>query len=182
VLSAPNNTSLSQLVQTQRTSSTLQNWVLSAPQIDPFNYNLSNISSGYFADMSGSSLSSGGAMIQWTPNAFPFGTTNQVWSLSLNADGSYSIENFNSSLCVAVAGNSNAIGASIVQQTCSGSAYQHWRAWNAPGVGGYTFTFTSLGSGLTLAASSNAIGAQLVQAQTTPSSTLQTWMVSYTPF
>ncbi|MFD1079336.1 RICIN domain-containing protein, partial [Longispora fulva] len=62
-------------------------------------------------------------LVQWTQHS----GTNQQWRFTGNADGTYTITNVASGLCVDVYGGSTSAGAAVIQWTCTNGANQRWR-------------------------------------------------------
>ncbi|MFC9331310.1 family 20 glycosylhydrolase [Kitasatospora sp. NPDC057015] len=101
------------------------------------------------------------------------GGSNQKWTFSQQLDGSYTLVNGASGLCLDVYGGSTSPAATVIQYTCSGGLNQRWQAVALPG-GGYTLA--SAKSGLLLTTASTADGA-LVTQQTDTNSALQHWTI-----
>jgi hypothetical protein len=111
---------------------------------------IANLSTGFVADNSGGSSSSGNPVIQYHAN----GGTNQAWSPVSVAGGAYLLINQNSNLALDLS------GTSTDQATVTGSATQQWTFFPA-GTAGY-YTITSGGGGGVLTSPSSSEGAQLV--------------------
>ncbi|MFE2554424.1 family 20 glycosylhydrolase [Streptomyces sp. NPDC059352] len=101
------------------------------------------------------------------------GGNNQRFTLTAEPDGSYSVKNVNSGLCMDVTGNSTTVGAAIIQWTCTGNANQHWYVTAV--AGGYTIT--SVSSGLLLTSAGTTDGSKITQ-QSGPASATQTWTLT----
>lgn len=82
---------------------------------------LTNVNSGLVIDDPASSLASGTQLIQYPNNS----GNNQKWILSTNSDGSKTIKNSHSGLCVGVNASSSQ-SAAVVQETCTGASDQNW--------------------------------------------------------
>ena len=139
---------------------------------------LSNGNSGLVLDVSNSSTSNGGLVVQWANN----GGTNQQWKLTQVAGGVYTLTNVNSGLCLDVPNHSTTQGTQLDQWTCNGGTNQEF-AFNA--VGSYTSTsdasyeLANLGSGLVIdvSGSSTANGGLVIQWPTN-GGTNQKWTLS----
>ncbi|NUP52614.1 MAG: family 20 glycosylhydrolase [Catenulispora sp.] len=125
---------------------------------------------GQALDDPGSSTATGTQLITWGLH----GGSNQQWTFTQQADGSYQLVNGVSKLCADVNGGSSTAGAAIIQWTCTGNANQHWKVTPLAG-GGYTIA--SVSSGLLLTTASTANGA-LVTQQADTNSALQHWTLS----
>lgn len=80
------------------------------------------------------------------------GSVAQVFSISRNADGTYTVINDISGMALDVAGASKAEGANVQQWRSNGSAAQKWRiAWRDGG-----FEFTNVATGRKLSTMANA--------------------------
>ncbi|WP_052390664.1 family 20 glycosylhydrolase [Streptomyces sp. NRRL B-24484] len=126
-------------------------------------------------DDPGASSNSGTQLITWSPGI----GTNQNWQLTYNSDGTYSLANGSSQMCLDVAGSSKTAGAAVVQATCNASSdSQHW--FLKPADGSWTFpntwTVTNKNSSLLLTTASTSDGAAVTQ-QTDNGSTLQRWQI-----
>ena len=102
------------------------------------------------------------------------GGNNQKWTFTQQSDGSYTLVNGASNLCLDVNGGSTSAGAAIIQYTCNGGLNQRWQV--APITGG-GYTVTSAKSGLLLTTASTTNGA-LVTQQTNSNSALQHWTIT----
>ncbi|RKE23446.1 family 20 glycosylhydrolase [Streptomyces sp. TLI_171] len=125
--------------------------------------------SGKALDDPASSTTSGTQLITWTPHGGP----NQQWQLSPNSDGTHTLLNGASHLCMDVTGGSTTAGAAVVQAACTGSDSQHWQL-TAAGSG---YTVTNRKSGLVLTTASTADGAPVSQ-QAPTGGALQTWQLT----
>ncbi|MCM2423470.1 RICIN domain-containing protein [Streptomyces sp. RKAG293] len=119
-------------------------------------YEIGRTGGAQAVDVPGSSTTPGTQLIQWTWHGGP----NQRWTLTANADGSYTARNAGSGQCMDVNGGSTGAGAAVIQWTCTGNDNQHWRIAAAPGGG---FTLASQHSGLLLTAAGTADGDALTQ-------------------
>ncbi|MEV6010136.1 RICIN domain-containing protein [Streptomyces sp. NPDC051976] len=123
--------------------------------------------SGKALDDPGHSTTAGTQLITWTAN----GGTNQTWTFTQQADGSYQIANGESGLCADVSGGSTTAGAQIIQWTCSAAANQHWTLTK---LSDGTYTVASANSHLLMTTASTTDGA-LVTQQADTGSALQHW-------
>ncbi|WP_333770736.1 family 20 glycosylhydrolase [Streptomyces sp. IBSBF 2435] len=124
---------------------------------------------GKALDDPGSSTAAGTQLITWTPG----GGANQQWQLTWNTDGSYTLVNGASHLCLDLNGGSSAAGATVIQWTCTGGDNQRWTV--TPRTGGYAIA--SKKSGLLLTTASTADGS-LVTQQADTGAALQLWQVA----
>ncbi|MEJ2855103.1 MULTISPECIES: RICIN domain-containing protein [unclassified Saccharothrix] len=125
--------------------------------------------SGKALDNPGSSTTAGTQLITWTPNA----GANQRWQFTQQADGSYTIVNQASNLCVDDYAGATTPGTKVIQWTCTGGANQRWQATKlANGL----YTLTNVHSGLLLTTASTTNGA-LVTQETNSGSALQQWSI-----
>ncbi|PYC78261.1 hypothetical protein C7C46_16515 [Streptomyces tateyamensis] len=125
--------------------------------------------SGKALDDPNHSTGAGTQLVTWTPN----GGSNQSWTFTQQADGSYQVTNGQSKLCMDVSGGSTAAGAQVIQWTCTGGTNQRWTVTPVAG-GGYTVA--SQKSGLLLTTASSTDGA-LVTQQPDTGSALQHWTI-----
>jgi hexosaminidase len=125
---------------------------------------------GQALDDPASSTATGTQLITWALH----GGSNQQWTFTEQADGSYQVTNGASGLCLDVTGSSTAAGAAVIQWTCTGNANQHWNV-TALAAGGYTIA--SGNSGLLLTTASTANNA-LVTQQSSSGSALQHWSIN----
>ena len=110
-----------QLVQDScSTGSTLQQWQVNDAGNNEFQ--LVQIASSLYADISGSSTQDGGDAILWSDN----GGANQRWRIVAEDNGYYLIENVNSGKVLDVANASLEDGADIIQWTINGGFNQDW--------------------------------------------------------
>ncbi|MFE2562041.1 RICIN domain-containing protein, partial [Streptomyces sp. NPDC059352] len=100
------------------------------------------------------------------------GSNSQKWNFTEQSDGSYTLVNVASGLCVDVSGGSMSAGASVIQWTCSGGTNQRWTV--TPVTGGHTLT--SAKSGLVITTASTANNAPVTQ-QPASGSALQRWTI-----
>ncbi|MFJ8045984.1 RICIN domain-containing protein [Kitasatospora sp. NPDC096147] len=117
------------------------------------------------------STTAGTQMITWT-----LGTgSNQQWTFARQSDGSYTLTNGKSNMCLDVSDSSTTAGGKIIQWTCTtGSANQRW---NVNRLANGSYTVRSVHSGLLLTTASTANGA-LVTQQPDTGSALQQWTIS----
>ncbi|MGW8361464.1 family 20 glycosylhydrolase [Streptomyces wedmorensis] len=101
------------------------------------------------------------------------GSNSQKWTFTEQSDGSYTLANVASGLCVDVNAGSMSAGASVIQWTCSGTANQRWTVTAATGGG---HTLTSVKSGLVITTASTASNAPVTQ-QPDSGSALQRWTI-----
>ncbi|MEY9932035.1 hexosaminidase [Catenulispora sp. GP43] len=125
---------------------------------------------GQALDDPGSSTATGTQLITWGLH----GGSNQQWTFTEQADGSYQLTNGASGLCLDVTGSSTAAGSAVIQWTCTGNTNQHWTVTALAG-GGYTIA--SANSGLLLTTASTANNA-LVTQQNDSNSALQHWSIN----
>ena len=125
--------------------------------------------SGKALDNPGHSTTAGTQLITYGPN----GGSNQSWTFTQQADGTYQLTNAQSGLCADVDGGSTTAGAAVIQWTCAGGSNQHWTA-TLRSDGSYTLA--SAKSGLLLTTASTADGA-LVTQQADTGSALQHWTI-----
>jgi hypothetical protein len=128
------------------------------------------VASGKALDDPNHSTTAGTQLITWTPNA----GANQTWTFTRQSDGSYTLVNGTSNLCMDVNGGSTAAGTAIIQWTCTGNTNQRWVVTPLSG-GGYTVA--SQKSGLLLTTASTSDGA-LVTQQADTGAALQHWTIS----
>ncbi|WP_412538293.1 RICIN domain-containing protein [Longispora sp. K20-0274] len=128
-------------------------------------YTATNAGSGRALDNPGGSAT-GTQLVQWTPN----GGAHQKWRLTAGADGTYTIVNVASGLCVDVSGGSTAAGAAVIQWTCHGGTNQKWVLARV----GAGYRITARNSGLVLSVASTAEGAPVTQ-QPDTGAALQLW-------
>ena len=125
---------------------------------------------GQALDDPASSTTAGTQLDTWALH----GGSNQQWTFTQQADGSYQLVNGASGLCLDVTGSSTSAGAAVIQWTCTGNSNQHWTVTPLAG-GGYTIA--SVTSGLLLTTASTANGA-LVTQQSNTGLALQDWTLS----
>ena len=125
---------------------------------------------GQALDDPASSTATGTQLITWSLH----GGSNQQWTFTEQADGTFQVTNGASGLCMDVTGSSTAAGAAVIQWTCTGNANQHWSVEPLAG-GGYTIA--SVNSGLLLTTASTANNAPVTQ-QSASGSALQHWSIS----
>ncbi|WP_405857784.1 family 20 glycosylhydrolase [Streptomyces sp. NBC_00090] len=101
------------------------------------------------------------------------GGNSQKWTFTEQPDGSYTLVNVASGLCVDVNAGSMSAGASVIQWTCSGTTNQRWTVAAATGGG---HTLTSVKSGLVITTASTANNAPVTQ-QPASGSALQRWTI-----
>jgi hypothetical protein len=135
------------------------NWFqfIGGPQIGA-TYQLVNRNSGKLMDVSGSSTSDGGDVIQWTDK----GSNNQKWKLEDAENGYYYLTNINSDKVLDVSGGSTSDGGNIIQWTKTGGANQQWSLQDAGG-GYYYLVNKNSGKVAVASGASTADGADVVQ-------------------
>ena len=92
-------------------------------------YNIVQVASGKYADISGASTANGGNNIIWPNN----GGDNQKWRIELQEDGYYHIVNVNSNLLLDIADASMADNANNIQWQDNGNYNQDWEFINVNG-------------------------------------------------
>ncbi|WP_198676458.1 RICIN domain-containing protein [Kribbella monticola] len=112
----------------------------------------------------------GTQLITWTSH----GDTNQQWTFTQQADGSYTLKNNSSGLCADVNGGATTAGTAIIQWTCTSNANQHWIATK---LANGSYTLKSVSSGLLLTTAAGTDGAKVTQ-QPDTSNSLQQWTIS----
>jgi hypothetical protein len=128
---------------------------------------LTNANSGMPMDVSGSSTSTGAAIVQNTASS---GSTSQQWQLAQVSGASdvYTVRNVKSGLCLDVLNQSTTEGTGLDQWTCNGGTNQQW-VFSA--VGSYTsssdatYQLTALNSGMVadVTGQSTSAGADVIQ-------------------
>ncbi|GAA1700653.1 hypothetical protein GCM10009745_54480 [Kribbella yunnanensis] len=116
------------------------------------------------------STATGTQLITWTTH----GDTNQQWTFTQQADGSYTLKNNFSGLCADVAGGATSAGTAVIQWSCTNGANQRWIATKLAN-GNYTLKSVHTGLLLTTAAGTN--GAKVTQ-QADTNSDLQHWTIT----
>jgi arabinogalactan endo-1,4-beta-galactosidase len=141
--------------------------------ITPINgemYYLIDQLTGFQADLSGGSLTSGSGTTATTRS---FTSLTQRWALTSFGTGLWKISNIASGLCLDSATSGST--ASTVQNTCTAVASQQWAL--TPTTNGY-YTLKNAGSGLALDVANNAAGASLIQSTLSSSATQgQQWLL-----
>ncbi|MFF5372763.1 RICIN domain-containing protein [Streptomyces sp. NPDC013187] len=124
-------------------------------------HTLTNVGSSLLMDVSGSSTSNGGKVIQWPST----GGANQKWTFTKVADNIYTLKNVNSGLCLDVPSKSTATGLQLQQWTCNGGTNQQWYLNLTGSFSGSTYMLVGVGSGLNIgvAGSSTTQGAAVDQ-------------------
>lgn len=112
----------------------------------------------------------GTQLITWTAH----GDTNQKWTFTQQADGSYTLTNGSSGLCADVNGGATTAGTAIIQWTCGTGANQRWLATK---LASGNYTLKSVSSGLLLTTASTTDGAKVTQ-QADTNSPLQQWTIN----
>lgn len=125
-------------------------------------------SAGKALDNPASSVDPGKQLVVWSPHGGP----NQRWTLSLAADGAYTMVNGISGLCADINGGSTAPGAAVIQWTCHGGDNQRWLVQPT----GSTYKILSKKSGLALTGGT-ADGASATQQSDTAAATQQ-WVLT----
>jgi hypothetical protein len=126
---------------------------------------LTNAHSSLLMDVSGSSVSSGAAIVQ---NTAASSSTSQQWKLTLVSGNVYTVKNIKSGLCLDVPNQSTSEGVQLDQWTCNGGTNQQWVFSS---VGSYTsssdrtYQLTALDSGMVadVTGQSTSAGAAVVQ-------------------
>ena len=90
--------------------------------------NVVNTKSGLCLGVQGGSLGQGAAVVQWTCNGHYDQDWTWAWTGKTSAGGwpIWHIIDFNSSMCLGIAGASTTAAAHAVQWGCNGSADQEW--------------------------------------------------------
>jgi hypothetical protein len=126
--------------------------------------------SGQALDDPDYSTSTGTQLDTWAQN----GGANQNWVFTQQADGSYTIANAHSNLCMDDNGGFTTPGTTVIQWTCTGGVNQDW-AVTKSASGAYAVS--NVHSGLQLTTASAANGA-LVTQQADTGSALQRWTIA----
>lgn len=120
-------------------------------------YWASSVNSGLVVDDPESSTTTGTQLIQYPRT----GHDNQKWMLASNADGSWTITNAVSGLCMAAENASTAARAAVVQATCTNAAAQKWQP--QPQGSGYELVNQNSGLCLDVTNASTARRTPLIQ-------------------
>lgn len=124
----------------------------STPAIERGYYLISTQAQGNrVLDVSGASLSSGANVLLWDKH----GSANQIWFISQNSDGTYSLDNANSKLRLDVKGASKQSGTAVLQYAPHNNANQKW--YIVPAGDGSFYLRSALGANLTLGAAGGGI-------------------------
>jgi Glycosyl hydrolase family 59/Ricin-type beta-trefoil lectin domain-like len=135
-------------------------------------YKLVNRNSGLVLDVSGSSTTSGGLIVQSTNGS----ATSQQWQLVATENGHVKIINFNSNL---VLNGSSKSGVQLDQLSSNGGANQQWQFVSAGG-GYYTIVDRQSGLLVEVAGASTTSGASVVLGHAN-GSTSQQWQLVVAP-
>ncbi|WP_436499488.1 alpha-L-fucosidase [Actinokineospora sp. HUAS TT18] len=135
----------------------------SDPVVSGQSYQVRNAASGKAVDVPGNSTTLGTQLIQWAPHS----GSNQRWTFTRQADGSYQVRSVSSGLCMDATTNA---GNPVVQWTCHGGNNQRWTLVAA--TGGHRLVAKSSGNVLT--ANGTGDGAGLIQAAGTTGNS-QSW-------
>jgi hypothetical protein len=138
---------------------------------------LTNAGSSMLMDVSGSSLSNGGPVIQWPST----NGANQKWNLTKVADNIYTLTNVNSGLCLDVPNQSTATGVQLKQWTCNGGANQQWALDLVGSYTGSKYMLVGVGSGLNISVAGASTTQGAVVDQETGDgaiATSQTWTLT----
>lgn len=120
-------------------------------------YWLYSVNSGLVMDDPRSSTATNTQLIQYPKTGYD----NQKWMLALNTDGSWTVTNVLSGLCVATENASTSARAAVVQASCSSGAEQKWRL--QPTGSGNELVNRNSGQCLDVANASTAARATLIQ-------------------
>ncbi|GAB3788615.1 hypothetical protein GCM10028797_22690 [Dyella agri] len=120
-------------------------------------YWLYSVNSGMVMDDPRSSTTTDTQLIQYPETGY----NNQKWMLAPNADGSWTITNALSGLCVAAENASTSARAAVVQATCTSGAEQEWQL--QPQGSGYELVNQNSGQCLDVANGSTAARGPLIQ-------------------
>ena len=101
-------------------------------------YNIFNLGSGKYLDLENGSKLDGVNIQQWgtTPN------DNSKWSLRANKDGSFSLVNYASNICMSVASQSIGNYVNVEGHKISGSASQKWMLEQSASIETISYDFT----------------------------------------
>ena len=108
------------IVQYSCGSNDYEQWTANAIGNDQ--YNIVQVSSGKYSDISGASTAAGGNNIIWPGN----GGDNQKWEIIKQSDGYYHINNVNSGMLLDISGASTADNGNNIQWTDNGGDNQDW--------------------------------------------------------
>ncbi|MCP2314223.1 RICIN domain-containing protein [Kitasatospora paracochleata] len=129
------------------------------------------VSGGFALDDPHSSTVHGEQLITWAKN----GGSNQKWVFTQQPDGSYTIANGSSKLCLDDNGWKAPVpGTAALQYPCTGATIRHWTVAQLPS-GAYTIANSSSGLLLTTAYAKNG---SLVTEEPNTNSPLQQWTIS----
>ena len=122
-------------------------------------FKLVNRKSGKVMDVSGSSASDGGPVIQSTWS----GGANQQWKLLPDHDGSFRLSNVNSGKVLDVPGNSTSSGTALDQWSDANGTNQWWKLVPAATNGCYRLVNVKSGLCADVRSGSTADGARIIQ-------------------
>ncbi|MGC0342417.1 glycosyl hydrolase family 95 catalytic domain-containing protein [Streptomyces sp. SLBN-8D4] len=138
---------------TAGTSTTITIGLLTGP------FKLVNRKSGKVMDVSGSSASDGGPVIQYTWS----GGANQQWKLLPDHDGSFRLSNVNSGKVLDVPGSSTSNGTALDQSSDANGTHQWWKLVPAATSGYYRLVNIKSGLCADVQSGSTADGAKIIQ-------------------
>ncbi len=110
------------VVQQTASTSTSQQWKLVPVPVAGTRYKLVNVNSGGRLDINGASTADSAGTLQWQDN----GRTDQQWTFTAQADGSYTATNTNSGKLLTVPGGTTTPGTQLVQFHDDGAADSRW--------------------------------------------------------
>ncbi|PYC80250.1 hypothetical protein C7C46_13260 [Streptomyces tateyamensis] len=111
-------------------------------------YNLVNVATGQYLDVSGAATTDGAALVQQAGN----GAADQRWQLLPDGDGSYRLGNLNSGRLANLPASSTTSGTQLIQYHDDHAANSHWTL-TPTGTGAYTLTSRSSGQNIDVAGS-----------------------------
>jgi len=139
----------------------------SSPVVSGGTYNIV-LQGGQVIDDPASSTTAGTQLIVYSLNSPA--TANQQWKFTQNSNGTYTITNVHSGLCMDDSGSSDSAGSEIIQYTGTGNPNQQWSIV----ANGAAYELVSKQSGLSVTSSGTADLSTLTQ-QASTSSPLQLW-------